>query len=223
MRIAILSESPADEAAIAVLVRRVVRTPVEVVQPGRFRAGGWPHVLDLVPLLIRSLALNDEADALVVVADANSSTPHTGGHAPGEATGCRYCRLAAAVRRTLDEVGPEAHRLPRVGIGVAVPCFEAWLRIGLGDARDERGWVEQMELARAQDSPRRRIKEMQLVLEQAVYGTTRPSLPVEAEVMAAEMSRILGRDGFREDLVACFPEGLGPLIRELESWSESGK
>ena len=54
MKIAILSESPADEAAIAVLAAAVLGGPFERVQPA-LRARGWPNVAQVLPAVIRHL------------------------------------------------------------------------------------------------------------------------------------------------------------------------
>ena len=52
MKVAFLSESPADEAAIGVFVQRVPGTEVEPVVPA-LRARGWPDVLRLLPAVVR--------------------------------------------------------------------------------------------------------------------------------------------------------------------------
>ena len=48
MNVALLSESPADEAALRELVAGVLRERPRFIAPG-FRARGWPNVAQLTP------------------------------------------------------------------------------------------------------------------------------------------------------------------------------
>ena len=59
MKLAILSESPADEAAIQVLVRDVLKQPFTVVQAA-LRARGWPSVEQVLPAIVRHLHFKTE-------------------------------------------------------------------------------------------------------------------------------------------------------------------
>jgi hypothetical protein len=56
MKLAVISESPADEAAIKILVDAIVGEETELV-PLRLRPGGWPHVLQLLPPIIKAFAV----------------------------------------------------------------------------------------------------------------------------------------------------------------------
>ena len=51
MKLAILSESPADEAAVAVLVAAALGRKFTRVQPS-LRARGWPSVAQVLPSII---------------------------------------------------------------------------------------------------------------------------------------------------------------------------
>src|SRR5690606_3209125 len=64
MKLALLSESPADEAAIEILVEAVLQEPVERVRPS-LRARGWPNVLQLLPAVVRHLHFNTNVELLV--------------------------------------------------------------------------------------------------------------------------------------------------------------
>ena len=94
MKLAILSESPADEAALRVLVEYVLGAPFTTVHSA-LRARGWPSVEQVLPAILRYLHFQTEADGLVVVVDADDSPVHTIEHeAPGyHHPLCRICRL----------------------------------------------------------------------------------------------------------------------------------
>ena len=128
MKLAVLSESPADEAAIAVLIEAVLGAPYQRVQPN-LRARGWPSVAQVLPSIIRHLHFNTDADGLVVVVDSDDSVVHTGDHEAPDYfhPQCRMCRLRAVFRQTAKKF-PPVHGRSRVlrGVGIAVPAVEAW-------------------------------------------------------------------------------------------------
>jgi hypothetical protein len=76
MKLAILSESPADEAALGVLIEAVLGGPYLRVQ-ANLRARGWPSVAQVLPAVIRHLHFNTDAEGLVVVVDSDDSVVHT--------------------------------------------------------------------------------------------------------------------------------------------------
>ncbi len=183
MKVALLSESPADEAALRVLVAAVLRQPPQFVAPG-FRARGWPNVAQLVPAVIRHLHFNTDTDALVVVVDSDDSVVHT---APHEAPGyfhphCRMCHVRAVYRQTTKRL-PRAHGRERVlrAIGVAVPAIEAWYLCGRDQTVTENAWVSGQEAGR--------LPYTRAMLKQRVYGTDRPSLPHETVCALREVQR----------------------------------
>src|SRR5262245_2178832 len=114
MKVALLSESPADEAALRVLVTAVLRQSPRFVAPG-FRARGWPNVAQLLPAVLRHLHFNTDTDLLVVVVDSDDSVVHTTGHdKPGFFHPlCRMCQLRAVHRQTTKKL-PPAHGRPHV-------------------------------------------------------------------------------------------------------------
>jgi len=183
MKVALLSESPADETALRVLVTAVLRQPPQFVAPG-FRARGWPNVAQLMPAVLRHLHFNTDADALVVVVDADDSVVHT---EPHEAPGyfhphCRMCQLRAVYRQTTKRL-PPAHGRERVlrMIGVAVPAIEAWYLCGRDDQVTEAAWTAGREQGAL---PYTRAN-----LKHRVYGTDRPSLPHEIDCALREVQR----------------------------------
>lgn len=173
MNVALLSESPADEAVLRVLVGAVLGEMPKFVQAG-LRARGWPNVAQLLPAVIRHLHFNTDADALVVTCDSDDSTVHTLAHnAPGYFhPQCRMCQLRAVFRQTTKKLPPARGRarVLRV-VGVAVPALEAWLLCGRDPGVNEAAWIVGQGTGR---QPYSRAD-----LKWRVYGTDRPSLPHE--------------------------------------------
>jgi hypothetical protein len=183
MKVALLSESPADETALRVLVTAVLKQPPHFVAPG-FRARGWPNVGQLMPAVIRHLHFNTDTDVLVVVVDSDDSVVHTAEHdAPGYFhPHCRMCQLRAVHRQTTKKF-PQAHGRDRVlrAIGVAVPAIEAWYLCGRDESVTERAWTVGQEAGRRPYS--------RADLKWRVYGTDRPSLPHETVCALREVAR----------------------------------
>ncbi|MDR0352632.1 MAG: hypothetical protein LBI02_04530 [Opitutaceae bacterium] len=211
MKLAILSESPADEAVAQVLVEAVLRQPVAVVKPS-LRARGWPSVAQVLPSVIRHLHFHTDADGLVVVVDADDSVLHTPPHdAPGSYhPRCRMCQLRGIFRKTTKNL-PPAHGRARLlrGVGIAVPAMEAWCLCGRDERVTEAAWAAGQH-AGAPPYTRKELKTR-------VYGTDRPTLAHETEVALAAVRR--HRHDTRR-LEYDFP-GFAALASDLRSWQES--
>ena len=211
MKIAILSESPADEAALKVLVGYVLGSDFTTVQSS-LRARGWPSVEQVLPPIIRHLHFQTDTDGLVVVVDSDDSPVHTPDHeAPGyHHAFCRICRLRAVFRRTIKNL-PPAHGRSRVlrAVGLCVPALEAWLLCGRDPSVTEQAWLDGQQ-ASAAPYTRRELKER-------VYGTDRPSLKFETERALQEVSR---HRGDVRRLENDFPNGFGAMARDLRSWKK---
>ncbi len=207
MNVALLSESPADEAALRVLVEAVLGAPPHFLGHG-FRARGWPNVAQLLPAVIRHLHFSTAADVLVVVVDADDSVVHTADHDRPDYfhPRCRMCQLRAVFRQTSKRL-PPAHGRARVmrGLGIAVPAIEAWYLCGRDSTVSEAAWLAGQASGRA---PYTRAE-----LKWRVYGTDRPSLPHEIRCALHEVER-LRRDARR--LEYDFP-GFGALASDLRA------
>jgi hypothetical protein len=183
MKIALLSESPADETALRILVTAVLKQTPRFVGPG-FRARGWPNVAQLLPAVIKHLHFNTDTDALVVVVDSDDSVVHTSEHeAPSYFhPQCRMCQLRAVFRQTTKKLSP-AHGRDRVlrVVGVAVPAVEAWYLCGRDHTVTEAAWID------GQASGQRPYSRGEL--KWRVYGTDRPSLPHETTCALREVAR----------------------------------
>jgi hypothetical protein len=184
MKVALLSESPADESALRVLVAAVLRQTPGFVAPG-FRARGWPNVAQIMPAVLRHLHFNTETDALVVVVDSDDSVVHTAVHdAPDYFhPHCRMCQLRAVYRQTTKRL-PRARGRDRVlrVVGVAVPAIEAWYLCGREETVNEVAWIEGQ---RNERPPYTRAE-----LKVRVYGTDRPSLHHETLCALRETERL---------------------------------
>ncbi len=143
MNIALLSESPVDEAALRVLVSYVLGQGFNQISPS-LRARGWPSVELVLPAILRHLHFNTRADGLVVVVDSDDTPVHTAEHeAPGyHHPQCRICRLRAVFRRAIKNL-PPAHGRERVlrAVGLCVPALEAWLLCGRDTSITEAAWM----------------------------------------------------------------------------------
>ncbi len=211
-KLAILSESPADEAAIAILIEAVFGRPFIRVQPS-LRARGWPSVAQVLPSIIRHLHFNTDADGLVVVVDSDDSIVHTAAHDVPQYYHplCRLCQLRAIFRQATKKLPPARGR-ERVfrGVGVAVPAMEAWYLCGLENSVTESRWIAGQEELRTPYTRRE--------LKQRIYGTERPNLYHETEIALREARRH-ARDTRR--LEYDFP-GFASLAVDLRTWPEIG-
>ncbi len=205
MKIALLSESPADEAVLRVLVEGAVGSK-PAVAPAGYRARGWPNVIQVLPAVIRHLHFNTDVDTLVVTCDSDDSLVHTAEHDAPQYfhPHCRMCQLRAVFRQTSKRF-PAAHgrlRVRRV-VGVAVPALEAWLLCGLENEVTEAAWTA--------GQARGQLPYTRAELKWRVYRTERPSLPHETTCAVREARRH-ARDLRR--LEYDFP-GFAALLRDL--------
>lgn len=208
MRVVVLGESSADEAAVRVLVDEILGVQTTDAAVLNLRARGWPAVRDVLGAVMKQLHCHTDVEGLVGIADSNGAVVHVPQHdafAGGE-PGCRVCglrRMIAGVRLT-----PVAGRLPlKTAIGVAVPAVEAWYAHGIVPHLNEAAWSRAL---RDKVYPYTKLG-----LKETVYGTTRPSIQMETERALAEATRIVGRvDLLEQD----FPGGFGALASDLRGW-----
>lgn len=208
MKLAVLSESPADEAAVHVLTNGLLGEDTELVNPKQFRTrpGGWPSVLNIAPSLIKHLHYQTDVDALVVVVDSNDSPIHAPSHdePDGFDRQCRLCLLRRAIADTRNQLGPRAHAASvRTAIGLAVPAVEAWYLSGKDPHVSEAAWT-------TGTAPYTRH-----TLKESAYGTSRPTLVLETQVAVNEAQRLAGQLDALEQL---FPVGFGALAQAVHSW-----
>ncbi len=213
MKVALLSESPADEAVLATVAEGVLQQRLSIMKPG-LRARGWPSVEQVLPAILRHLYFHSDADGLIVAVDSDDTVVHTDAHEePGfHHAQCRLCRLRAVFRRTLKNLPPRRTGRVLRAVGLAVPALEAWLLCGRADGVTEAQWLAGQENGQ-EPYTRHELKER-------VYGTSRPSLSWEIRCALEELAR--HRGDFRR-MENDFPGGFGALARDLRSWGAGSK
>lgn len=198
MRVAILSESPADEAALRILVDAVLGSPSIKVEPPVARRAGVSGVHDTLGAVIRSLHFQASADGLVVVVDSDY----------GSITGVngqdRLRELRDNANAVLRNLKP-MHATPplRVAVGIAVPAIEAWLLCRDHSDVTEAAWEHGL----ATD----KYPYTKLELKRRLYpltGQRMEKLLTVSNRAAADIRTIEQR----------FPSGFGSLAKELRDW-----
>jgi hypothetical protein len=214
MKISIVSESPADEAAIRILVDAVLGISTEPIGLAKFRTRGWSHVLGLLPSIVTRLHYDTDADGLVVVLDSDRSPVHLLEHDEiegGDAT-CRLCQMRRKVVETLSHLSEIPGRTPlRVAFGLAIPSVEAWYLCGVSANVSEASWIN---ATKAKKQPYNTAQ-----LKREVYGTDRPPLHVETQRAKEAAKRIVASEKL-EFLEQTFANGFGTMADSLRQWRD---
>lgn len=209
MRVAVLSESPADEVAISILVSGILGQAIEPVQHVPLRTRGWPSVLKVLPVVLSQLHYYTNAEACVVVVDSDDSPPHRPDHEDrdGEPK-CRLCQLRFIAGQTLTKLSARAQgETLKVGLGLAVPSIEAWYQAGIDQRVNEAAWLRHLQ--------RQAVGYDRLSLKRAVYATERPSIDLETSYATIAAQRLSADLNLLEQL---FPHGFGSLMRDVRGW-----
>src|SRR6266404_684454 len=204
MKIAVVSESPADEGAIKILVDAVIGSESELFSL-RTRPGGWTKIFQLLPNIINGLHYGTDVEALVVVMDSDESPSHKDTHErPNEENPeCRLCRLRATARTALARLRALPTRTEmKTALGLAVPAIEAWYRAGLDPHVNEVAWNRKL-LGEDVSYDKRSLKK-------DTYGSYQPNLNAETTAAIAAARRLTNNFDLLEQL---FPNGFGSLIR----------
>ncbi|HEY4422771.1 MAG TPA: hypothetical protein VGN10_01110 [Pyrinomonadaceae bacterium] len=210
MKIAVVSESPADEAAIKILVDAILAHETELVSAPRLRPGGWPQVLQLLPTIFKALHYSTEAEAIAVVVDSDNSSVHRLDHPLDQEchSECRVCLLRSCLRTSLLRVSPVSNRTTiRTAVGVAVPAIEAWYRCGVDTHVNEARWIGKLS-----GEP---INYTKRSLKIDVYGSDQPGLHAET-IAAVEAANRLANN--IDQLRQLFPRGFGCLVTDVRNW-----
>ncbi len=209
MKLAVLSESSADEAAVRILVEGLFGKPVYPIAHPELRARGWPSVRDILPTVLRHLHYHTDAEAFVVVADSDRSVVHRPEHGrPGRGDqNCRLCQLRAVMNQVQSQLrGKSVRPVIKTAIGLAVPSMEAWYRCGVDPHITEANWILSLQ--------QKCFPYTASSLKQDVYGA-RWSLVLETERAKEEARRLVEN---LETLEAHFPSGFGSLASDVRSW-----
>ena len=210
MKLAVFSESPADEAAIRIIVEGILDTQTELIALPSLRTRGWPSVRNVLPSVLKHLHYHTAAEACIIVVDSDNSSIHQEAHNLFDTdTECRVCQLNTIVNQTLKHVGSAAGRSPlKVTLGLAVPAIEAWYCCGIDPHSTEAMLIQQL------GAPAYELKNQ---LKRDVYGTDRPSLELETRRAIEEATRLIQDLNIIERL---FPAGFGTLARDVRSWRQ---
>ncbi|MCI0680692.1 MAG: hypothetical protein L0Y71_01195 [Gemmataceae bacterium] len=197
--------------ALRILVDGLLGAPATAINLNQFASRtGWASRLNILPVVIKHLHYQTDADALAFVIDSDFEALHSPAHdAPNSSDPrCRYCTARKTIEQTRASLRTVPGRAPlNIGIGLAVPCFEAWLRCGVDPHVTEAAWS--VALASRQfpyDQKRLKI---------AVYGTDTPHLALATTRMTDEARRLVS---CLDRLEREFPNGFGLLACEVRSW-----
>ncbi len=211
MKLAVFSESPADDAAIRIIIEGFLGVKTKTIALPSLQTRNWPAVRDDLPKVLHQLHYYTDAEALVVVADSDNSPIHSYLHYELDIDDakCRVCQLEKIVNQTLIHVGNVPGRVPlKTAIGLAVPAIEAWYRCGIDPQATEAILIQKL------GAPARELKNK---LKRDVYGTDRPSLELETRCAIKEATRLIRNLDMIEQL---FPNGFGTLARDIRSWQQ---
>jgi hypothetical protein len=209
MKIAILSESEADDTAIRILIDAALGVTTEPVAPPLL-ARGWPQIKDVLPAVLKGLHYNTIADGLIVIADSDDSPLHAAAlEGPGGChKECRICILREEIERTLGHVQSLEGRVPlKTAVGVASPAIEAWFLCGIDPSGTEAAWLQGGSTATGSDY--RKMLKMKL------YGEAPLSQSARIDRMKEEAGRLANDLSLLENH---FPNGFGSLINKIRSW-----
>lgn len=212
MKVAVFSESSADEAAIRVLVDGLLGKKTEPPAMPRIRSRGWNAVFRDLPMVLRHLHFQTDAEALVVVVDSDRSPVHVETHhKPGRAEEeCRLCQIKDILDRVQRRLPPRDPYAPvKTGVGLAVPQIEAWYLVGRDPHVSDAAWISGQKSGKFPFAREH--------LKRQVYGTDRPSLDLETRRAKEEAERIV-REGKLALLERLFPGGFGSLAADVRSW-----
>lgn len=213
MKVAVLSESPADEAAVRILVDAILGRQTQPVGIFPLKARGWSATFAVLPTVLKHIHYRTDAEALVVVVDSDDSPVHLPTHEQpgGVVQECRLCRLRQVVDQEQKQLRPVSNRPSiKTALGVAVPAIEAWYRCGVDPHVTEAAWILALQ-SRSYPYTRNSLK-------QDVYGMERPLLALETRRATEEAQRLLQSLALLESL---FPAGFGSLAREVRGWQLS--
>ncbi len=210
MKLAVLSESEADEAAIPILVDALLGISTEPISGPSLRSRGWPSVDQNLPSVLKHLHYRTEADVFVVVVDSDDSPVHDASHDESNAgaEGCRLCLIRTRLGQVQKELRATGRRVLKTAVGLACPCIEAWFRCGLDAHVTEAAWRRTL-------PERSGLRQKRVGLKRDVYGMDRPPRNLQRR-RAMEEARRLARD--LRQLERVFPDGFGALARDVGGW-----
>lgn len=208
MKVAILSESPADEAAIRILLSALLREAVESI-PLRPRPGGWNAVVNAIHPTLMELYYSGTASALVVVIDSDDSTIHRSEHerAGSEVSNCRLCELRTRVKQVRSQLRrQQGLQEVNIALAVAVPAIEGWYLCGRQCT--EAGWLLKQREGVSAKAEIDRLKRI-------AYGADHAPLRL---LTSRAIKHAAGLASDLSVLEQFFPESFGRFAADVRSW-----
>ncbi len=212
MKIAVLSESTADEAAILILIEGLLGTKIDPVSLPAPKTRGWRGTLSAVRPALFHLHYRTDAEAIVVTVDSDESPVHHQGHEQpgGGDLDCRLCQLRAIVTDAQRDLRPRQGCGPvKTALGLAVPTVEAWCIAGTDPHVTESAWIQALQ-SRSFPYSKRDLKER-------LYGSVKPTLVLETACLVEQAQRLVAQKQLAL-LESYFPVGFGSLANEVRSW-----
>lgn len=206
MRIAILSESSADEAALRILVDAVLGVK-SIPIATELRSRGWSAVQANLLAVAKYLHYRTNADGLVVVVDSN----HT--YLSIEESKNRLKQFQELAERCRKQLNPlPGGRIPlKIAIGVAAPAIEAWWLCQTDSQISEAAWERGLNDRRDPYSKQE--------LKKRLYSQDYSSLDWMTQKMIEAAQSVIGNLAALEKN---FPSGYGSLANELRRWRRIG-
>jgi hypothetical protein len=210
MKVAILSESPDDAAAIRIFVAAILERETQEISLDAFQVRSYSVVINVLPAVLSHLHYRTDAEALVVVIDSDDSPVHQSSHdeAGGAVPSCRLCNLRSLVasRKANLRAVPGRGEI-KTALGLAVPAIEAWYRCVRDPHVNEATWARKL--------ASERITYTRNSLKRDVYGTERPSVEMK-KAKAVEAAEKLADDIALVETL--FPSGFGSFANDVRSW-----
>jgi len=212
MKIALLSESSADEAAVSILIEGLLGRSIQRVRFPEPPTRGWRGVFKAIEPTLRNLHYCTQTEALVVTLDSDESPVHRKDQ--GESNkcdpNCRLCNLREKIESVQASLRPRQGLGPiRIVLGIAVPAIEAWCLCDKNRHISEATWIQALRS--------KRFTFTKKSLKQTLYGSTEPSLALETKELVKQARRLV-KDDQLPRLESLFSVGFGSLAEEVRSW-----
>lgn len=202
MRVAILSESQADETALRILVDAILGIATTAPPALSLVSRGWSAVQANFPAVAKFLHYRTDAEGLVVVVDSNHTYLST--NEPKN----RLRELQKLAQQCQGQFGAVADRIPlKIAVGVAAPAIEAWWLCKDHPHISEAAWEKGLN---EKHDPYSKLE-----LKRMLYGREYSSLEFLTQKMS-EAARIVAND--LPTLERNFPNGFSTLANMLRSW-----
>lgn len=210
MKLAVLSESEVDEAALRIIAEAIVGQAVDWHQGLQRRSGGFGSVPKLLPPLLKHLHYQTDVDGLLLVVDSDLTPLHLPEHHPDyQHPQCRFCNLQRIADDVTLHLRPRATGTSvRTAIGLAVPQIEAWYLFGVEPKATEANWL-------ALDPGAQHKYKNSLKL--SAYGVDRAPIALMKSKAIEHATRLVAD---LASLEAFFQNGFRPFSATIRTWSE---